>query len=296
MMHHLKKSFIQTLPHPAFHQRQLSVSVLRADQIHPVISGNKWMKLQPWIKKARATGAYAILSKGGPWSNHLHAAAYTCQQEHLEFTAIVKASPGFMTATLQDVLQWNGKIIYADHGQYSDELYWENMAFVQDALYIPMGGEGPEAVMGVSDYFNELPPRFYDYILCPIGTGTTYMGIAASNMHFRSLLAFDPGINDKNYTALLQALQEDYPSKTFSFTTDPALKKFGQWPDFLPSKMNQWFEQWQLPTDIIYTAKMFHYFEQLVTDDFFEPGASILLIHTGGLQGNRSLPAGLLTF
>jgi 1-aminocyclopropane-1-carboxylate deaminase/D-cysteine desulfhydrase-like pyridoxal-dependent ACC family enzyme len=291
-----KNSLLQTLQHPAFEKHQLSVSVLRTDRIHPVISGNKWMKLQRWIRKAKSMGVAGIISKGGPWSNHLHAAAYAGWLEGIPLKAIVKAKQGFTSDTIKDILQWNGRIIYTDHQQYNDEQYWENMAFVEDALYIPMGGEGPEGVGGVTDFFNRLSLDDYDYMICPIGTGTTLSGIAASMVNYQSLIGFDPGIHDKSYQALISDLEQQFPSKRFNIISDSSLKKFGQYPGFLPEKMNKWWHQWELPTDIIYTAKMISCFEHLVTDGFFETGSRILLIHTGGLQGNRSLPGGLLTF
>jgi hypothetical protein len=36
--------------------------------------------------------------------------------------------------------------------------------------------------------------------------------------------------------------------------------------------------------------------EQLIQANYFEKDASILVIHSGGLQGNRSLPDGTLKF
>ncbi len=290
--HHL----LESIADPSFSEHELEVFVLRTDRIHPVISGNKWMKLQPWIKKAKETLTPAIISKGGPWSNHLHATAYTAMQEGLSFTAVVKAAPGFMTATLNDLLQWKANLLYVDHEQYQDEAYWENLAFVQDAIYVPMGGEGEVAVQGVSEFLDEYADQQFDYVICPVGTATTLLGIAFSKLQYQHLIGIDPGINDKNYDEIISRLSAQFPGKSFQILADPALKKFGKWPEWLPSKMNEWYQRWQLPTDIIYTAKMMAQVEKLVASNFFGKGKRILLVHTGGLQGNRSLPAGVLTF
>ena len=51
------------------------VDVLRLDKIHPVISGNKWFKLKYNLEEATKKGLSALLSFGGPHSNHLHALA-----------------------------------------------------------------------------------------------------------------------------------------------------------------------------------------------------------------------------
>jgi 1-aminocyclopropane-1-carboxylate deaminase/D-cysteine desulfhydrase-like pyridoxal-dependent ACC family enzyme len=41
---------------------------------------------------------------------------------------------------------------------------------------------------------------------------------------------------------------------------------------------------------------MFYAVYDLIENNFFPDGSRLLLIHTGGLQGNRSLPAGTLVF
>jgi 1-aminocyclopropane-1-carboxylate deaminase len=51
-----------------------------------------------------------------------------------------------------------------------------------------------------------------------------------------------------------------------------------------------------IPSDFVYTAKAFYGFIELTKKDFFSGGAKILLLHTGGLQGNNSLKKGTLIF
>jgi 1-aminocyclopropane-1-carboxylate deaminase len=44
--------------------------------------------------------------------------------------------------------------------------------------------------------------------------------------------------------------------------------------------------EFQIPLDKIYTAKLFYAIFDLLKKDFFQIGEKIVLIHTGGLQGN----------
>jgi 1-aminocyclopropane-1-carboxylate deaminase len=287
---------IQTLDTSQWEALNLQVNVLRTDRLHPVISGNKWMKLQPWLKKAKDNGFKEIVTKGGPWSNHLHATAYACYQQKLGFTAVVKAVDGLKTSTLEDVIDWGGKIVYTNHALYKNENYWEQFSSERNALYIPMGGEGEHGIIGVSEFFNALQPVSYDYVICSIGTGTTLKGIANSSLDLKHLIAANPGINDSGYNNLQDELRVQFPTRTFEIWQQPALLKFGKWPTFLPEKMNGWVKNWDLPTDIVYTAKMFYQFEEQVNAGYFRSGSKILLVHTGGLQGNRSLPKGILNY
>ena len=52
----------------------------------------------------------------------------------------------------------------------------------------------------------------------------------------------------------------------------------------------------QLPTDIVYTSKLLFAAKDLIAVDQFLPGSRVLLIHSGGLQGNQSLPFNTLPF
>ena len=60
--------------------------------------------------------------------------------------------------------------------------------------------------------------------------------------------------------------------------------------------MNQLWSTEKIPTDMVYTSKLFMAVKSLLANNYFSPTAKILLIHSGGLQGNRSLPAGTLLF
>ena len=56
------------------------------------------------------------------------------------------------------------------------------------------------------------------------------------------------------------------------------------------------WQQYQLPTDIVYTSKLLYGVFDLIKKDYFPTDSKIMIIHSGGLQGNRSLPANSLPF
>jgi 1-aminocyclopropane-1-carboxylate deaminase len=60
--------------------------------------------------------------------------------------------------------------------------------------------------------------------------------------------------------------------------------------------MNDFFLRENIPSDFVYTGKMFYAAESLIASNYFASGSKILLVHTGGLQGNRSFPANTLEF
>jgi D-cysteine desulfhydrase len=60
--------------------------------------------------------------------------------------------------------------------------------------------------------------------------------------------------------------------------------------------MNNIYHQFQLPTDFVYTSKMLYAVFDMIKKDLFAKGSKLVCIHTGGLQGNLSLPKTALTF
>jgi 1-aminocyclopropane-1-carboxylate deaminase/D-cysteine desulfhydrase-like pyridoxal-dependent ACC family enzyme len=60
--------------------------------------------------------------------------------------------------------------------------------------------------------------------------------------------------------------------------------------------MNNTWRQHQLPTDMVYTAKTFYAVQQMIVNNTIQKGSNVLMIHSGGLQGNLSLPAKTLCF
>mgnify|MGYP003338822290 CR=1 FL=1 len=66
--------------------------------------------------------------------------------------------------------------------------------------------------------------------------------------------------------------------------------------NLLFESMNKFYLNHSIPTDFVYTGKMVCGFEQLVIENRFPKNVKILLIHSGGLQGNRTIQNGVLGF
>jgi 1-aminocyclopropane-1-carboxylate deaminase/D-cysteine desulfhydrase-like pyridoxal-dependent ACC family enzyme len=86
--------------------------------------------------------------------------------------------------------------------------------------------------------------------------------------------------NSNSYTLLHQFHQGGYAK------TNPMMLDF----------MNRLWDTEKIPSDIVYTSKLLFGVAQLIKENYFEKDTSILVIHSGGLQGNRSLPDGTLKF
>ena len=60
--------------------------------------------------------------------------------------------------------------------------------------------------------------------------------------------------------------------------------------------MNDFSGKRHIPTDFVYTGKLAYAIFDLIKNDHFPPASKILMIHSGGLQGNASLQKGSLIF
>jgi 1-aminocyclopropane-1-carboxylate deaminase/D-cysteine desulfhydrase-like pyridoxal-dependent ACC family enzyme len=212
---------------------------------------------------------------------------------HFSCTAVIKAKEGMSTAMLNDTRRWNANIIYAP-ANYDDDDKWAALAAEKNLLFIPMGGDGKLAAAGVCHFLRQSSIPLYNHVFCPVGTGTTLRGIAASGIAANRLTGINPGIKD-GFKIFLAETQKTC-SASIDIIKNDSLKKFGQWPLFLPGMMNDWYRHWDLPTDVVYTAKMVFIFLEMIKKETIEAGSTCLLVHTGGLQGNRSLVPGLLIF
>jgi 1-aminocyclopropane-1-carboxylate deaminase/D-cysteine desulfhydrase-like pyridoxal-dependent ACC family enzyme len=168
------------------------------------------------------------------------------------------------------------------------------MAHQHQLQWIPMGGDGAAGILGVAAYFNLLAHTYaFDEIWCTVGTGTTLQGIAASQIVASTLVGFNPGIRDEK---LEKKITEQPTNRQVQLVQAPG-SRFGKIsPDLLES-MHQWWHHTGIPTDVVYTGKMLQYWQQ--NEGAAQKKAkpkSVLLVHTGGLQGNRSLGSDALKF
>ena len=72
------------LKNEACDRKKIKLSMLRLDEIHPVVSGNKIFKLHYFIDEAKSSTHKQVITFGGAYSNHLAATAFVCKKEGLK--------------------------------------------------------------------------------------------------------------------------------------------------------------------------------------------------------------------
>lgn len=296
----LTQAILQPWKNELFDKKRLTLEVLRTDRIHPIISGNKYFKLKYHLEAAHQQAKKGLISMGGAYSNHLLATACICNSQKLKSVGIVRGEePSSYSPTLQQAKQFGMDLLFVNREVYQNktqmETYFRNQ--YPNYYWVNEGGRSALGVKGAAEILQLIIVNDYSHILCAAGTGTMMAGLlnaAKSDQLVCGIPVLKIANQKKN--DLLLFLEEQSINRQFSIQYDFHEGGYAKKTTGLLSFMNELFRDHQLPTDFVYTGKLFKAVYTLSAKDFFPPGSKLLIIHSGGLQGNRSLPAGSLIF
>jgi 1-aminocyclopropane-1-carboxylate deaminase/D-cysteine desulfhydrase-like pyridoxal-dependent ACC family enzyme len=287
----LSQITIDRIDYPSINSSGVKISVLRLDKIHPVISGNKWFKLKYHLEHFKNNSYKGILTFGGAWSNHIVAAACACFLEKIECVGIIRGEkPLQLSFTLREASRYGMKLDFINRQQYSDK---SSISFVEWLMknypgyyIIPEGGAGPLGEKGAGEILNYTDPASFTHIACAIGSATMFNGLIHAAPEYRQILGF-PVL--KGWTQI-PATVNAYIIPEYHFGGYARFSK--ELVDF----MNDFYRLTDIPTDFVYTGKLFYGLMDQIKKGKISSGSSILAIHSGGLQGNNSLSPGMLIF
>ena len=283
-------------------EMQVGVDVLRLDRVHPVISGNKWFKLKYYLQEAIYKDQHTLLTFGGAYSNHIVALACAANHSGLSSIGVIRGEENEnVSPTLDAAKAYGMKLHFITRANYkkkeSDEIIRLLRDLFGDFYLVPEGGAGEAGIKGSETILQLVEPTKYTHIIAAIGTGTMYTGIANAALPAQEIIGIPvlKGITAtlNNITAQLSNPAMAANCRFFtSFHFGGYAKKNAMLLDF----MNRLYSETAIPTDFVYTGKLFFALNQLLEENYFKPGSKVLVIHSGGLQGNLSLPAGTLLF
>lgn len=280
-------------------QKNVSISILRLDKIHPEVSGNKFFKLYYFLKYALSSQK-KIITFGGAYSNHLVATASACNMFGINCIGIVRGEePKDLSHTLMFCNDRGMQLKFISRKDYKrkdEEDFKINLRDkFGDHILIPEGGYSKHGVDGAALISNFYSADF-THICCAVGTATTLAGIIRSSSTEQKIIGFSALKELADFESRIQFLHGKPLHKKYSLINDYHFGGYAKKTDELISFMNLFYEAFAIPTDFIYTAKMMFGVFDLIKKNYFTAGSNILCIHTGGLQGNLSLPPGALNF
>jgi len=284
-----------------FSSSTIEASILRLDKLHPIVSGNKWFKLRYYIEEAISQSYTTIASFGGPYSNHLVALAYAAKENNVKSIGYVRATKeDTITPSLKEALAYGMHLEFMGRTHFqeikNDLLKTNQHSSINNysTYFIDEGGYGTIGAKGAATILNE-HCKDYTTIIAAVGTGTMLAGLINAAEAHQDIIGIPVLKNKASIETEIKNLLKD-SSKPFTLLhsfhqggyakTNPALFEF----------MNQLWTLEKIPTDIVYTGKLLLAVDSLLKENYFKEGSKILVIHSGGLQGNRSLPAGTLLY
>lgn len=263
--------------------------IKREDLLHEQVSGNKFRKLKYNLIEAEKLGSDALLSFGGAHSNHIAALAAAGKIAGFKTIGIIRGEEleGKMenwSPTLKFAHSCGMKFEFASRSEYRDKT---SEAFQQklnskfgDFYLVPEGGTNELAIKGCEEIIKP-EDAIFDFIAVSVGTGGTISGLINASAGHQKILGFP-------------ALKTDYLKQEIENHVDKAnwelilnyhfggyAKTNAQLIDFL----NQFYENYQIKLDPVYTGKLVFGIFDLVKRGYFPSDSKILAIHTGGLQG-----------
>lgn len=295
MLFDIKNILFHELKSTLLEQKAVRLTVARLDKIHPVVSGNKLFKLHFFLE-AYTKGAYeSIQTFGGAYSNHLLATAFACKKLQIPCKGIIRGEiPASLSPTLQQCLDLDMQLEFLSREEYASVSNEQHST--TDTLVIPEGGYHSMGAKGASLIMDAIAPLNPSHICVAVGTATTLAGILQKSTEAHTIVAVPvlKGFSDIDKRLYMLNGHDHYSNlrirDTYHFG-GYAKKTTG-----LLQFMNTLYKDHTLPTDFVYTAKLMYAAFDMVNKDQFLPGSHLCCLHTGGLQGNNSLPPGSLIF
>lgn len=301
MLHQITNISITPVSWPLSGNRTARFDVARLDALHPVVSGNKWFKLKNNLQEATRFQKKGILTMGGAFSNHLAATAFACSQYGLLSIGLVRGELQYpLNHTLDFCCQKGMQLVPIPRNAYNTDsaLLTELKQQYANFHFVPEGGSNEAGISGCSEIADAITDWCnYSHIICAMGTGTTCKGLLQRLQPHQQLWGI-PVLRIPTH------LQPSFLQNLYVSTTMPAPKiafnyagrGYGKGDVELFDFMNSFYDATGIPSDFVYTGKVFKAVIDLLENEAIVANEQVLVLHTGGLQGNASLAANTLYF
>lgn len=279
---------------PLLSEKNVEADVLRLDKIHPLVSGNKWFKLRYYLEEAK-TEKKITVTYGGAWSNHILATAAVCKINNLRCIGIIRGEESTNPSpTLIKAKELAMELIFISREDYGQGKIPEG--FDKSEYYIiPEGGYGLNGANGAATILDFCKKEDYTHICCAAGTGTMTAGLIKAVLPSCKIISISVLKNNFELEENIKLLSRN-EEKSFELIHDYHFGGYAKYKPGLIDFMNKFYRQTTIPSDFVYTGKLFFAVNDLINITFFPAGSKLLIIHSGGLQGNASLSNGTLIF
>lgn len=289
--------YIQELSSDIFDEKNVKLTVLRLDLLHPKINGNKWYKLKYNLSRARTLKKNTLLSFGGAYSNHIRALATAGNMYNFQTIGLIRGEEHQpLNAVLQHAVDQGMQLKYISREAYREKTssnFMDELKQQFDDFYLlPEGGTNDLAIKGASEILEEVYDE-YDYVCCPIGTGGTMAGLiigmegvgkvlGVSVLKGGAFLVEEVQKNLQAYDAYNDCLTESNYTN-WEILTDYHFGGYAKSSTELENFMHQFQTDFNIPLEFVYSGKLFYAIWDWIQKGNFKENSSILMVHTGGI-------------
>lgn len=254
------------------------------------LQGNKCRKLKYNLLAARERGISHLLTLGGPYSNHLAAVASAGRRYGFQTTGLVRGEP-VHNPTIEQLERDGMRLVFVSRHLFELLRSQQHLPLLEPPYYfIPEGGSNRFAQRGLAELADELliqHPSPPDYVAISCGTGGSAAGLICGlngRSHVLGFSALKGGFMEATVANWLRQFRYSGPAN-YSIFSDYHLGGFAKVPPQLQNFIREFQAQHDILLDPIYTGKLFFGLYNLLQNGYFQPGQTIVAIHTGGLQG-----------
>ncbi|MFC5695119.1 1-aminocyclopropane-1-carboxylate deaminase/D-cysteine desulfhydrase [Pseudomonas sp. GCM10022186] len=283
----------------------LELAVLRLDALDPLVSGNKWFKLAPYLAQAASEGAEGIMSLGGAHSNHLHALAAAGMRFGFPTVGLLRGEP-VDSPTVRDLQRFGMALHWLGYGGYRARHqpgFWEPWRQRYPRLLpVPEGAGGLPGAEGCAELVGMVRRQLaglgwddYHSLWTAAGTGTTLAGLVLGEDGRHPVMGAlavppDHGVAEQVRTLLAKAGRADRGYRLIDASRGGFARLDAELARFLLDSE----QQGGLALEPLYTAKALLAIRDEARAGRIPAGSRLVLLHTGGLQGRRAMQASLM--
>ena len=272
---------------------EVNLFIKKEYENHPYLSGNKWWKLKYNLAQARQEGHTTLLTFGGAYSNHLYATAAAAQDAGFACIGIVRGERALpLNPTLSFAQSRGMQLHFVSRQQYREkttEQFIQNLHHQLGNFYlIPEGGTNALAIQGCAEWALRLQEEIpFQYLCLPVGTGGTMAGMIRV-LQNKNVLGFPVLKNGYFLNETIAQWTGENPG-TWHLSNAYHFGGYGKITRELSQFITDFENAHAIPLDPVYTGKMMFGIFDLLQKGTFPPHSTMLALHTGGLQGRKSL-------
>ncbi len=299
-MHYLqfnkKINFLQPSYQSISFEIERSFTIKRFDEMHATINGNKWFKLMFNLDEMNRRGAKQLVTFGGAYSNHIYATASVAKELGIHSVGIIRGEePKNYSPTLMFAKECGMELCFISRADYEERNSEEMKVWVHEkwesAFLVPEGGANYLGLNGTMQMVNEEDYDFNHWLVAA-GTGTTAAGLLVKSKPHQKVWIYS-ALKGEHYmrneirNKLIyffhdETVADEVLERAIVFSED-TFGGYGKYNDALVHFIQEINRKHQLPLDVVYTGKLMYSF----LEENKKPNeGSVLMFHTGGLQGN----------